>query len=82
MPTSYDACCDITLRLAPIVMEAGNVLPVMTRVSLHASDVYDIHSLASQAVTPSPALCDQPFEFKKTLPVKVIHELESKGMLE
>jgi hypothetical protein len=55
--TSYDTCCDITLRLAPIVIEAGSVLPMMTRVSLHAIDVYDVHSLASQAVNPNPDLC-------------------------
>jgi hypothetical protein len=48
-------------------MEAGNVLPVMTRVSLHTSDVYDIHLLASQAVTPSPALCVNS-NFKKPSP--------------
>ena len=70
MLTSYDACWDITLRLAPIVIEAGSVLPVMTRVSLHAIDVYDVHSLASQAVTPNPALCDK-CDFKRPAPSMV-----------
>jgi hypothetical protein len=68
--TSYDTCADMALRLAPIVMEAGNVLPVVTRVSLHARDVYDIHSLASQAVFPNPAICVQ-LDFMKPCPSMV-----------
>ena len=67
---SYDTCSDMMLRLAPIVMEAGNVLPVVTRVSLHARDVYDIHSLASQAVFPNPAICVQ-LDFMKPCPSMV-----------
>ncbi len=67
---SYDTCSDMMLRLAPIVMEAGNVLPVVTRVSLHARDVYDIHSLASQAVLPNPAICVQ-LDFMKPCPSMV-----------
>ena len=68
--TSYDTCSDMALRLAPIVMEAGSVLPVVTRVSLHARDVYDIHSLASQAVFPNPAICVQ-LDFMKLCPSMV-----------
>ena len=67
---SYDTCSDMTLRLAPMVMEAGNVLPVVKRVSLHARDVYDIHSLASQAVFPNPAICVQ-LDFMKPCPSMV-----------
>ena len=42
----------------------------VTRVSLHARDVYDIHSLASQAVSPNPAICVQ-LDFMKPCPSMV-----------
>jgi hypothetical protein len=55
----------------------------MTRVSLHASDVYDVQLLASQAVTPSPALCVNP-DFKKPSPsiVSVLFLLIVAGWLD
>ena len=81
--SSYDTCSDMTLRLAPMVMEAGNVLPVVKRVSLHARDVYDIHSLASQAVFPNPAICVQ-LDFMKPCPsmVSVVVALIVMGWLD
>jgi hypothetical protein len=80
--TSYETCCDIMLPLAAIVMEANSVLPALIRVSLHASDVYDSHSLASHAVTPSPALGVHPSTMPSPSMVNVLLALDVRAWLE
>ena len=82
VPTSYDTCCDIMPPLAAIVMEAANVPPALIRVSLHAKDVYDSHSLASHAVTPSPALDVHPSTMPSPSKVNLLLALDVMARLE